>query len=191
VAETSSPMSLAARRYAGSLFALACEAGCVDAVEKELAAVSRLLGESDDLARFVSSPVFSAKDQFTAVDALARKANLTGARAAGLVGNFLRVVAANGRLFILPAIIEAFHNLAAAMRGEICAEVVSAHALGASQQKELKAVLAKAAGKDVTLQTVVDPAILGGLVVRLGSRQIDTSLRTKLSSLKLALKEVG
>jgi len=191
VAETSSPISFAARRYAGSLFALAVEVGCVESVEKKLAAVSRFLDESDDLRRFVTSPVFSAKDQFRAIDALVNQADLAGAGAAGLVGNFLRVVASNRRLFILPDIIGAFHAMAVDARGEVFADVVSARALHSARQEELKAVLSGAAGKDVSLRMQVDPAILGGLIVRIGSRQIDTSLRTRLSSLKLALKEVG
>lgn len=184
-------MSSITGRYAGSLFALAQEAGFIGPVEKTLAAVSRLVKESDDFRHLVASPVFSAKEQLRAIDALAKKSALTGAGAAGLVGNFLRVVAANGRLVMLSAIFESFHDLAAAARGQLSADVVSAHALDAAQQKELRAALSGAAGKDVTLRMKVDPAILGGLVVRIGSRQIDTSLRTKLSSLKLALKEVG
>lgn len=191
MAETSSPMSLATRRYAGSLFELASEAGCIEAVEEKLGAVSRLLDESDDFRRFVTSPVFSAKEQLEAIDVLVKETDPGKADASALVGNFLRVVASNRRLFILPDIIEAFHNLAVTARGDVFADVVSAHALDADQQTELKAVLANAVGKDVTLRMDVDPAILGGLIVRVGSRQIDTSLRTKLSSLKLVLKEVG
>lgn len=191
MAETSSPMSLATRRYAGLLFELASEAGCVEAVEEKLGTVSRLLDESDDFRRFITSPVFSAKEQLEAIDALVKETDLGKADASALVGNFLRVVASNRRLFILPDIIEAFHNLAVTARGDVFADVVSAHALDADQQTELQAVLANAVGKDVTLRMDVDPAILGGLIVRVGSRQIDTSLRTKLSSLKLVLKEVG
>ncbi|WP_266036048.1 ATP synthase F1 subunit delta, partial [Brucella intermedia] len=91
----------------------------------------------------------------------------------------------------LPGIIAAFRKIAAEHRGEISADVVSAHELSAAQQNELKATLKGVAGKDVTINVTVDPSILGGLIVKMGSRQIDTSLRTKLSSLKLALKEVG
>jgi F-type H+-transporting ATPase subunit delta len=92
---------------------------------------------------------------------------------------------------VLPGIIAAFREIAAEHRGEISADVISAHALAAAQQNELKATLKGVAGKDVTINVTVDPSILGGLIVKMGSRQIDTSLRTKLSSLKLALKEVG
>jgi len=175
-----------AERYAGSLFDLARESGSVEAVEKDLGAVESLLSSSADLQRLIESPVFSADDQFRAISAIADKAGI-----GGLVGNFLRVVARNRRLFAIPGMIAAFRRIAAEHRGEVSASVVSAHALTAAQQAELEATLGQVAGKNVTVNLTVDPAILGGLIVRLGSRQIDTSLRTKLNSLKLALKEVG
>ena len=109
----------------------------------------------------------------------------------GLAGNFLRVVADNRRLFAVPAMIKAFRKIAAEARGETAAEVTSAHALSPAQEAELKAALKGVAGKDVAIAVTVDPSLLGGLVVKMGSRQIDTSLKTKLASLKLALKEVG
>ncbi|RVI06116.1 F0F1 ATP synthase subunit delta, partial [Sinorhizobium meliloti] len=101
------------------------------------------------------------------------------------------VVARNRRLFVLPGIIKAFRLLAARHKGEITADVTSAHALTLAQEIELKAALKGVTGKDVAVNVTVDPSILGGLIVKVGSRQIDTSLRTKLSTLKLALKEVG
>jgi F-type H+-transporting ATPase subunit delta len=186
VAETSSLISGVAQRYAGSLFELALDAKSVAAVEKDLGRFEALLSGSEDLKRLISSPVFSSEDQLHAIGAIADKAGITG-----LVGNLLRVVAANRRLFALPGIIAAFHKIAAEHRGEVSADVTSAHALTAAQENELKATLKSVAGKDVTINVTVDPSILGGLVVKMGSRQIDTSLRTKLSSLKLALKEVG
>jgi len=186
VAETSSLISGVAQRYAGSLFELALEAKSVAAVEKDLVRFEALLSGSEDLKRLISSPVFSSEDQLQAIGAIADKAGITG-----LVGNLLRVVAANRRLFALPGIIAAFHKIAAEHRGEVSADVTSAHALTAAQENELKATLKSVAGKDVTINVTVDPSILGGLIVKMGSRQIDTSLRTKLSSLKLALKEVG
>ena len=175
-----------ASRYASSLFDLASEAGSLDEVEKELGRVEAMLQDSADLRRLVASPVFSADDQLRAISAIADKAGFKG-----LVGNFLRVVARNRRLFALPGMIAAFRRLAAEARGEVAADVTSAHALDAGQQAELKQTLKSVAGKDVTLNLTVDPSILGGLIVRVGSRQIDTSLKTKLNSLKLALKEVG
>ena len=175
-----------AERYAGSLFELALEAKSVESVEKTLGEVEDMIGNSADLKRLIESPVFSASDQFRAIDAIARKAGI-----GGLVGNFLRVVARNRRLFAVPSMIAAYRRIAAAHRGEVAAEVTSAHDLSAEQTRELKASLKAVAGKDVAIKLTVDPAILGGLVVKIGSRQIDTSLRTKLNSLKLALKEVG
>lgn len=175
-----------ASRYASSLFELASEAGSLDEVEKELARVEAMLADSADLRRLVVSPVFSADDQLRAISAISDKADFKG-----LVGNFLRVVARNRRLFALPGMIAGFRRLAAEARGEVAADVTSAHALTADQQAELKQTLKAVAGKDVVLNLTVDPSILGGLVVRIGSRQIDTSLKTKLNSLKLALKEVG
>ncbi|EJF91486.1 F0F1 ATP synthase subunit delta [Bartonella tamiae] len=191
MSNTSSHISVVAKRYAGALFDLAHEAKCVDDVEKELSSCLSLIESNSDLKRFIFSPVFSTKEQVNAVSALCEKFGLKGKGAAALVRNFLKVVAANRRLFDLPGIFDAFYQLAALSRGEISAEVTSARALTAAQEKELKATLKNVAGKDVRLNMIVDSKILGGLIIRLGSRQIDTSLATKLSSLKLALKEVG
>ncbi|CAG1001699.1 F-type H+-transporting ATPase subunit delta [Rhizobiaceae bacterium] len=186
VAQSTSPISGVAERYAGSLFDLAAQSNAVAAVEGDLTRFETLLDRSEDLQRLVKSPVFSADDQFKAIAAIADKAGI-----AGLTGNFLRVVARNRRLFAIPGMIKAFRRIAAEQRGEVSAEVTSAHALSPAQMTELKAALKGVAGKDVSLSVTVDPSLLGGLVVRIGSRQIDTSLKTKLNSLKLALKEVG
>ena len=145
-----------------------------------------MLAGSADLKRLIESPVFAAEDQERAISAIVDKAKITG-----LAANFLRVVARNRRLFAVPGMIRAFRKIAAEHRGEASAEVTSAHALSAAQQAELKATLKSVAGKDVTFNVTVDPSLLGGLIVKMGSRQIDTSLKTKLNSLKLALKEVG
>lgn len=186
VADTSQLISGVAERYASSLFDLALEAGSVEAVGADLTRVQALIDGSDDLKRLIVSPVFSADDQFKAISAIVAKAGISG-----LVGNFLKVVARNRRLFTLPGMIKAFLLIAARHRGEISADVTSAHALTAAQENELKATLKSVTGKDVAVNVTVDPSILGGLIVKVGSRQIDTSLRTKLSTLKLALKEVG
>lgn len=186
MAKSSSPISGIADRYAGSLFDLALQSGEVEKVEADLTAVERMLAESEDLKRLIMSPVFSAEDQFNAVTAIADRAGI-----AGLAGNFLRVVAKNRRLFAVPAMIKAFREIAADQRGEVSAEVTTAHPLSGEQETELKAALKGVTGKDVTVSVTVDPSLLGGLIVKIGSRQIDTSLKTKLNSLKLALKEVG
>ncbi len=186
MADTSQLISGVAERYASSLFELAREAGSIDAVGADLDRFQALLDESADLKRLVASPVFSADEQQRAISAIAAKAGI-----AGVVGNFLKVVAANRRLFALPGMIRAFRLIAAEHRGEVTAEVTSAHALTAAQEKELKSALKGVTGKEVAINITVDPTVLGGLIVKVGSRQIDTSLRTKLSTLKLALKEVG
>lgn len=186
MAQSNSPISGVAERYAGSLFELAAQTNAVAEVEKNLGRFEELLEGSADLDRLMKSPVFSAEDQLRAISAIADKA-----RIGGLVGNFLRVVAKNRRLFAVPGMIRAFRRIAAEQRGEVAAEVTSAHALTQAQQTELKATLKSVAGKDVSIAVTVDPSLLGGLVVKMGSRQIDTSLKTKLNSLKLALKEVG
>ena len=186
MAQSSSPISGVAERYAGSLYELAAEAKAVDRVEADLDRFAELIDGSDDRRRLIGSPVFGAEEQFRAIDAIVARAGI-----GGLAGNFLRVVARNRRLFAVPGMIRAFRRIAAEQRGEVAAEVTSAHALSAAQETELKAALKQVAGKDVAFAVTVDPSLLGGLIVKIGSRQIDTSLKTKLNSLKLALKEVG
>lgn len=175
-----------AARYAGSLFELAAEQNAIDKVEKELGEIETMLTQSPELRRLISSPVFSADDQHRAIAAIADRAGFVG-----LTGNFLRVVAQNRRLFALPGMIRSFREIVAAHRGEATAEVTSAHALTPAQETELKNALRDVAGKKVSIKLDIDPSLLGGLIVKMGSRQIDTSLKTKLNSLKLALKEVG
>jgi F-type H+-transporting ATPase subunit delta len=186
VAQSSSPISGVAERYAGSLFELANESRSVAKVESDLGRFEALLEGSPDLQRLIKSPVFSAEDQARAIGAVLAKAGI-----GGLAGNLIKVAAANRRLFAVPAMIQAFRRISAESRGEVSAEVTSAHALTSAQQAELKAALKGVAGKDVSIAVSVDPSLLGGMVVKMGSRQIDTSLKTKLNSLKLALKEVG
>ncbi|MBL4893110.1 MAG: F0F1 ATP synthase subunit delta [Rhizobiaceae bacterium] len=173
-------------RYAKALFDLALAEKKLPAVEKDLTRFDDLLKGSDDLQRLISSPVFSADDQIRAISAILDKAKISG-----LVGNFIRVVAQNRRLFAMNGMLGAFRKLAADHRGEASADVTVAEKLSAAQAKELKAALKSVVGKDVTINTIVDPSILGGMVVKVGSRQIDTSLRTKLSSLRIALKEAS
>lgn len=183
---SSSLTSKVAVRYARSLHDLAAESGAVGKVEAALNAFEGMIANSSDLKRLIESPVFSADEQASALSAILAKAGLDRT-----ASNFLQVVARNRRLFAVPAMIAAFRQIAAEARGEVTAEVTSATGLSAAQEKELAATLKGVAGKDVTLNVKIDPSILGGLVVKMGSRQIDTSLKTKLNSLKLALKEVG
>ena len=186
MSQSGSQTSAVAQRYANSLYDLAVESKKLPQTEKDLTSIEKMLADSADLQRLVRSPVFSSEDQLNAITAIAKKAGIKG-----IVVNFLSVVASNRRLFALPSIITAFRALAAEKRGEISAEVTAAKALTAAEKKTLESTLKDVAGKAVTMNVTVDPAILGGLIVKIGSQQIDTSLRTKLNSLKLALKEVG
>lgn len=186
MAQSASPVEGITERYASALFDLALSENKLADVEKALARFDALIGQSDDLKRLLASPVFSSDDQLRAVDALLTKAGISG-----LVGNFIRVIAKNRRLFAMPGMLAAFRRLLARHRGEVTAEVTVASPLSAAHEKELKAALKSVVGKDVAINASVDPSILGGMIVKVGSRQIDTSLKTKLSSLKLALKEVG
>ncbi|RLQ88956.1 F0F1 ATP synthase subunit delta [Notoacmeibacter ruber] len=186
MSQTTSPISGVALRYASSLFELAQNEGNADQVEQDLVGLGQLIAESDDLSRLIKSPVFAADEQEAALVAIADKAAM-----APLTKNFLRVVASNRRLFVLPGMIAAYKEIAADARGEVTAKVVAAHDLTDQQRAELSETLKDVAGKDVAIDLSVDPSLLGGLVVQIGSRQIDTSLKTKLNSMKLALKEVG
>ncbi|XDZ65710.1 F0F1 ATP synthase subunit delta [Alphaproteobacteria bacterium LSUCC0684] len=174
-------------RYATALFELADETGRVDAVANDLAALSELLKSSEDLYRLVSSPAIARDDQSRAMTAVLEKAG-----ADDLVQKFIGVVAENGRLFALPAIIDRFMADLAARRGEVSAEVVSAVSLDGKLEKEVKSAVAKVAGSDkISLSMRVDPSLIGGLIVRVGSRMIDTSIKTKLNRLEMTMKGVG
>ena len=178
-------------RYASALYDLARDQKAVPAVEADLVKFATLIDSSPDLQRLVRSPVFSADDQAKAVGAVLAKAGV-----GGIAANFLKLIAKNRRLFAVSDIIKSFRAIAAKDRGEVVAEVTSAHALTDAQTADLKAtlqgfVLKQALGKDITLHSKVDPSLLGGLVVKVGSRMIDSSLKTKLSTLKVAMKGTG
>jgi F-type H+-transporting ATPase subunit delta len=175
-----------AGRYASALFELANESSKVSDVEKDLATFQGLLDESPDLVRLVRSPVIAADDQLRAIAAIIDKADI-----GGLAANFLKLVSSNRRLFVIQDIIKAYRAIAAKSRGEISAEVTSAAALNSEQIAALKETLKASMGKDVTLQSRVDPSLLGGLIVKLGSRMIDSSLKTKLQNIKVALTEAS
>ncbi|MFN0264972.1 F0F1 ATP synthase subunit delta [Tepidamorphus sp. 3E244] len=175
-----------AGRYANALFDLAKESNSVDSVGKDLDSFATMLDGSDDLTRLVRSPVFSAEDQIKALDAILKKAGISGT-----TGNFLRLVARNRRLFAVSGMIRAYRALAAADKGEMTASVTTAQALTDAQKKSLQTALKSVTGKTVSLNETVDPSIIGGLVVKVGSRMIDTSIRSKLNSLKTRMKEVG
>lgn len=175
-----------AGRYATALFELALEQKSVDAVQKDLDSFAKLIADNPDLGRLVRSPVFSSEDQTKAVTAVLAKAGISG-----LAGNFIRLAAQNRRLFAVGDMVRGFAALAAKQRGEASAEVTVAEPLNEQHLASLKDALKSVTGKDVTLNVKVDPAIIGGLIVKVGSRMVDTSLRTKLNAMKHAMKEVG
>jgi F-type H+-transporting ATPase subunit delta len=172
-----------AGRYASALFGLARDERQIDVVGRSLDALGSALADSREFAELVASPVVGRKDAAKAFAALAPGLGLDP-----ITTNFLGVLAGNGRKDKLRPIIRAYKRIAAAHRGEISAEVVSAHPLKDDQVEALKAQLGKRAGRDVTLDMAVDPDILGGIVIKLGSEMIDASIRTKLNRLATAMK---
>ena len=174
-----------AGRYASALFELALDAKAIDTVRGDLDRFEKLVADNPDLMRLVRSPVFSSDEQVRAITAV-----LAMAEIGGLAANFLKFVAKNRRLFSVGLIIKAFRQLVARHRGEATAEVTVAEPLGDAHLGALKEALKSiTGGKDVALDVKVDPAIIGGLTVKLGSRMVDTSLRTKLNAIKFAMKE--
>lgn len=172
-----------AGRYASALFDLASEAGTVTAVESDLEKLRAALGESADLRALTTNPEVSRDAAQGAIGGVAGLLGLSP-----LTGNFLGVLAQNRRLSQLPAMIRAFNTIAAAQRGEVTAEVSSAHALSDTQLASLKDKLTAREGCTVKLQTSVDPDLLGGLVVTIGSKRIDGSIKTRLNTLANAMK---
>ncbi len=175
-----------AGRYATALFELALDNKAVDTVKADLQAFERLIDQSPDLARLVRSPVFSSDEQTRALAAVLDKAGV-----GGLSAKFLKLVASNRRLFAAHDMIRAYGALVARHKGELTAQVTVAEALSDTHRAAVQDALKSVTGKDVGLDVKVDPAIIGGLVVKLGSRMVDSSLRTKLNSIKHAMKEVG
>jgi F-type H+-transporting ATPase subunit delta len=186
VAETGSIVSGVAGRFALALMELADEERAIDAVERDLDRFAALIAESPDLQRLVKSPVFTAEEQTRAIAAILDKAGI-----AGLPANFLKLVARKRRLFAVADMIRAFKALVAAKKGISRADVTVAEEPSQAILDELNATLRSIAGGQVVVDLRIDPAIIGGLVVKLGSRMVDASLRSKLNSIRLAMKEVG
>ena len=166
-----------------ALFELARDAKQLETVSGSLNIIKTALAESDDLRRFATSPLVSRGEAVKAVGAIAETLKLDP-----LTAKFLGVLASNRRLAQLTAVIRAFGSLAAAHRGEVTAEVTTAHPLNDEQIEALKTRLKDELARDVALDLTVNPAILGGLIVKVGSRQIDGSIRTKLNTLANAMK---
>jgi F-type H+-transporting ATPase subunit delta len=172
-----------AERYAAALYELADESKALDRVADDLRQLAKLLEESADLLRLIRSPVLGRQEQGRAMKAILDKAGVDA-----LTAKFIGLVAQNRRLFALPAMIKAYLATLAHRRGEIAAEVTSARALSPAQADAVMAALRQAVGSKVSVETRVDPTLLGGMVVRVGSRMVDSSLRTKLQKLELAMK---
>ncbi len=175
-----------ARPYANALFDLSVEEKAVAQIEASLDGVAAMINSNEGFSNLLASPVISTDEKSGVIEKIIAKAKLPN-----LVANFLKTVARNGRLFVLPAMIDAFKDLAAAERDELSADVVSAAPLSKKQLTDLAKVLKSKMGKTVTLETSVDPSLIGGLVVKVGSQMIDSSLKTKLTAMKIAMKEVS
>jgi F-type H+-transporting ATPase subunit delta len=174
-----------AGRYANALFELARENKATDAVKADLEQFDALIAGNADLARLVRSPVFGADEQLKALSAILDKAGISG-----LAANFLRVITTNRRLFAVRDMIRAYRALVARHKGEVTAQVTVAEPLSDTNIDALKGALKSVTGgKDIDLDVRIEPAIIGGLIVKVGSRMVDSSLRTKLNAIKLAMKE--
>jgi F-type H+-transporting ATPase subunit delta len=174
-----------AGRYATALFELALDTKAVDAVKKDLDQFDALIAASPDLNRLVRSPVFDADEQLKALSAILARVGING-----LATNFLKVITTNRRLFAVRDMIRAFRALVARHKGEVTAQVTVAEKLNDKNLDALKSALKSVTGgKDIDLDIKIEPAIIGGLIVKVGSRMVDSSLRTKLNSIKLAMKE--
>jgi F-type H+-transporting ATPase subunit delta len=172
-----------AERYATALFELASEDHTVEIVSRDFAGLKRLLAESPELARLVKAPVFSAAQQKLGMNGILRRME-----AAPLTVRFVLTLATKRRLFALTEIVEAYERLIAEEKGEIKADVTAARPLSDAETQDLKRVLKEKLGREARLSTKVDSSLLGGLVVKVGSRMIDSSLRTKLEGLRAAMR---
>jgi len=174
-----------AERYAKALFELADEQKALDAVAEDLRALRAMVAESADFRRLIRSPVLSRAEQAKAIAALAERAGFSA-----LTRNLLGVAARNRRLFVLPDVITGYLQELATRRGEVTAEVTAAQVLTPRQTEAVNEQLRKAVGRKVAVDIRVDPSLLGGIIVKVGSRMIDASLKSKLARLRLAMKGV-
>lgn len=186
MSETASISSGIAARYVTALFELAKESKGLKALEGDVAALGAALTASGDLRDLISSPLYSREEQANAISAIAAKAGLSP-----LVTNTLSLMAAKRRLFVLPQLVRDLAARIAAEKGEVTAEVTAATALSKEQADALAKTLKARVGKDVKVEVTVDESLIGGLIVKLGSTMIDTSVRSKLAALQNSMKEVG
>ncbi|ETS10838.1 ATP synthase F1 subunit delta [Bartonella henselae] len=183
------PLPLVDQRYAQALFDLAQEEGLVEILEKAVESFLMVLDQDEDLKHFVQSPFFSVKEQVKVMHSVCENIPFADEGAGQILSRFLRVITLNHRLRALSGILHAFQRCVALSRREFSAQIIAARPLNSQQKQQLQSVLESVVGGKVFLNICVDPEILGGLIIRLGSSQIDTSLMAKLSSLKIALKK--
>ena len=186
MSESASISTGIAARYATAVFELAKEAGQLDALERDVDALDAAIEESADLRDLIRSPIYTRDQQSAAVAALAQKMGLTDT-----VANTLKLMATKRRLFVLTHMLVVLRGKIADEKGEVTAEVQTAHALSEEQQSELDKSLKASVGKDVKMKVSVDESLIGGLIVKVGSKMIDTSIRSKLAALQNTMKEVG
>lgn len=186
MSEPASISSGIAERYAAAVFSLAKEDNQLPTLENDVDALDAALSDSSELRAMVTSPVYSRADQQAAITAVANKMNLSATLA-----NTLALMGSKRRLFVLPQMIMQLRAMMADEKGEVTAEIRTAQPLSDAQSDKLAKTLAKQVGKSVKIQTTVDESLIGGLVVKVGSRMIDTSIAAKLANLQNAMKEVG
>jgi F-type H+-transporting ATPase subunit delta len=186
VSETASISTGIASRYATAVFDLATEDNALTALEADLATLEAALADSEDLRELIASPIYSREDMQAGIAAVASAMGL-----GATMSNTLKLMASKRRLFVVPQMIAALREKIADHKGEVTADVVSAKALTKTQSDKLAKALKAAVGKDVKLNATVDERIIGGLVVKVGSKMIDTSIRSKLNTLQNTMKEVG
>jgi F-type H+-transporting ATPase subunit delta len=187
--DVSEPASIStgiAARYATAIFELAKEDKALPALESDVDALDSALRDSHDFRELIASPIYSREEQAAAVTAIAKKAGLSQ-----IVTNTLALMAGNRRLFVLPQLVRELRARIDADKGEVTAEVTAAKALTKAQEEKLARTLKASVGKDVKISMAVDETLIGGLVVKVGSRMIDTSIRSKLAALQNSMKEVG
>ena len=187
--DVSEPASIStgiAARYATAMFELATEAKALDALEADVFALEAVLADSADLSDLITSPIYSRDETEAAIGAVAAAMGLND-----MTGNTLRLMAAKRRLFVVPALLRALRAQIAEHKGEVTADVISAKALTKTQSDKLAKALKASVGKDVNLNATVDESLIGGLVIKVGSKMIDSSIRSKLNALQNTMKEVG
>ncbi len=186
MSETAGISTGIAARYATAVFDLAKEGKAIKALESDVAALDAAMEESADLRTLMTSPLYSRDEQSTAITAIAKKMKLSDT-----TSNVLALLASKRRLFVMPHLIAVLKDRLAEERGEVTAEVTTAKKLTKAQADKLAKTLKDKVGKAVTIQETVDESIIGGLIVKVGSKMIDTSIASKLNALQNTMKEVG